>query len=156
MTINGIVAELGSAVFNLQFVWENTGTKYLYFVGMFLSNNIVLTFAIMIFWIDGLSAGWCAGYIVIVGLLYILRTEGWRRALVAHFCPAEAAEPPLSPRGGMTKSHNQPCDDNQQVQTAVPAMQQSVYDLNAPPGHAAPITPTNQSVHKAKDQVPQT
>ena len=112
MTINGIVAELGSAVFNLQFIWENTGTKYLYFAGMFLSNNIVLTFAIMIFWIDGLSDGWCAGYIIIVGLLYILRTEGWRRALVAHFCPAEAAAPPLSPRGRMTKSREQPCGEN--------------------------------------------
>ena len=79
VTINGIAAELGSAAFNLQFVWENKGTKWLYFVGMFLSNNIVLAFAIMIFWIDDLSTTWCAGYIVIVALLYILRTEHDRR-----------------------------------------------------------------------------
>jgi len=91
LTLVGIIAELGSAVFNLSILYESSCMSLTYFIGMFISNGLAVVGAVALFWVD-MAVGWQVGYSVIVGLLFILRTEGLRRAICEFMTPEAADE----------------------------------------------------------------
>eukprot|EP00658_Telonema_sp_P-2_P056408 TRINITY_DN44861_c0_g1_i1.p1 TRINITY_DN44861_c0_g1~~TRINITY_DN44861_c0_g1_i1.p1 ORF type:complete len:342 (+),score=79.98 TRINITY_DN44861_c0_g1_i1:92-1117(+) len=94
VSLNGLIAELGSGFFNLRYIWENLLTRYLYFVGMFLSNGVVVAFTVLLWWVDDMAIGWKIGYSIISGLLFALRTEGLRREVAEFYCPEEKCHTP--------------------------------------------------------------
>lgn len=85
VTLNGIIAELGSGLFNLSVIWSHPIATWCYFIGMFISNSLVATLAVLLFFVDDMAIGWKLIYALIVLLLFALRTEGLRRAVVEHF-----------------------------------------------------------------------
>ena len=52
---------------------------------MFISNGVVVVLTVLLFYIDAMAVGWKVGYAIIVGLLFLLRSEGLRRAMSEHF-----------------------------------------------------------------------
>jgi len=85
LTLNGIFAELGSAVYNASMLCPSGASKWVYFIGMFISNGVVVALTVLLFYIDDMAVGWKVGYAIIVGLLFLLRSEGLRRAMSEHF-----------------------------------------------------------------------
>lgn len=104
VTLNGLIAEMGSGIYNLNVIWPNSCTAIAYFIGMFISNGLVAAFAVLLFYVDNMAIGWKVCYGIIVLLLFILRTEGLRRAICEFRKEKEDA-----PAEGTDSSHaNQP------------------------------------------------
>jgi hypothetical protein len=86
VSLNSLIGELGSGFLNLRYIWENLLTRYLYFVGMILSNGVAAAFTVLLWWVDDLAIGWKIGYSMIAGLLFVFRTEALRREVAEFYC----------------------------------------------------------------------